>query len=99
MNLTTLGWYITVLGLLLGFITVMMSLVWHKIDNKADHYLTIAKQFWSEGNKEDGSEWHLKSNRMLAMCHIIHRVGAVILYAAAILTLLGCLFLAIGSKP
>lgn len=99
MTLKILGWYITVGGLLLGFIAIVMSLVWHKLDNKADHYLTLAKQFWSEGNKIDGGKWHDKTNDLLKTCHKIRAVGVVVLYTSAIATLMGCLFLAIGSKP
>lgn len=99
MNLTILGWYITVIGLSLGFLAIMLSLVWQKLDNKADGYLSNAKEFWSKGNKEDGGDWHDKTNDILKLANKIRAAGVVILYTSAIATLLGCLFLAIGSKP
>lgn len=99
MNLTILGWYVTVAGLFLGFAAILLSLLWHKLDNKADLYLTRAKQFWSEGNKIDGGKWHDKTNDVLKVAVQVRTIGVAVLYTAAIITLFGCLFLAIGSKP
>lgn len=99
MTLTHIGWYVTVAGLLLGFLAIVLSLIWHKIDNAADQHMAKAKEAWSKGDKAEGSKWHDKVNAALQIGYKIRSVGVFVLYTSAILTLFGCLCLAIGSRP
>lgn len=98
MNLWTIGWNMTVAGLAMFIIVLVMSLVWHRIDNKADLCLTQAKEFWSKGNKVDGGKWHDETNRLLAIGVRIKAVGVALLYGGGFVTLFGCLLLAVGSR-
>lgn len=99
MTLTHIGWYVTVAGLLLGFLATVLSLIWHKIDNAAHQHMAKAKEAWSKGDKVEGSKWHDKVNSALQIGYKIRSVGVFVLYTSAILTLFGWLCLAIGSRP
>lgn len=99
MTLSIIGWYLTTAGIILALSTIALSLVWHRIDNTADLYMSKAKEYWAKGNKEDGSAWHEKVNRLMQIAHRIKVIGIGLLYVSAGVTLIGCLLLAIGNKP
>lgn len=96
--LSQIGWYFTFASLAMFLIVLFLSLFWHRIDNKADACLTVAKEFWSKGNKVDGGIWHDKTNKHLAFGYQIKAVGVFLLYSAAFTGALGCLFLLVGSR-
>lgn len=96
--LSQIGWYFTFTSLAMFLLVLVLSLFWHWIDGKADACLTIAKEFWSKGNKVDGGIWHDETNKHLALGYKIKAVGMFLLYAAAFIGLFGGLFLLVGSR-
>ena len=98
MNLSQIGWIITVVGLVAGMVAVALSMVWHKVDSKQGEALDKAKEFWKQGNKEDGGLWADRANHLIRICVRIRLVGVTFLYLSALLTIFGALLLVIGTR-
>ena len=96
--LATIGTVLLTVGILLGLVAVALSLLWHRLDNKAEKFREEGDEHLRSGNGQEGGVVYDELNQILRSAVRVRVVGIAFLYASAILTLVGALFLILQER-
>lgn len=96
--LATIGTVLLTVGILLGLVAVALSLLWHRLDNKAEKFREEGDEHLQNGNGQEGGLIYDELSQILRSAVRVRLIGIAFLYASAILSLVGAFLLVVQER-